>query len=89
MTNGIEGGNETNYYRGMPFQTDHGVTAFASARDIGNYAAGRVAGRSNFSWSFTRVCFDTYQLIKSRKFEREPPISTIPQYLDWANGIMK
>lgn len=63
MTNGIEGGNETNYYRGMPFQTDHGVTAFASARDIGNYAAGRVAGRSNFSWSFTRVCFDTYQSI--------------------------
>lgn len=31
-------------YRGMLFRDDHVHTLFASARDIGNYSAGYIAG---------------------------------------------
>ena len=33
-------------YRGMLFRDDYGHTLFASARDIGNYGAGYIAGVS-------------------------------------------
>ena len=37
-------------YRGMPFRDGHGHTLFASARDIGNYSAGYMAGVSGQTW---------------------------------------
>lgn len=58
-------------YRGMPFEgvanfgnQDGAVLTFASARDIGNVAAGFVAGDNGLSWVNARAGFDaleTYQ----------------------------
>ena len=43
-------------YRGMPFDGK-----IASARDIGNYAAGYVAGVHGISWESARFAFDALQ----------------------------
>ena len=50
------------HYRGMPISdsTEGGVT-FASARDIGNMAAGYIAAKNGISWSAARKAFDLYQ----------------------------
>ena len=44
------------HYRGMSFNGK-----IASARDIGNYAAGYVAGKHGFDWSFSRFGFDALE----------------------------
>lgn len=38
-----------------------GKRIITSARDIGNIAAGYVAGVNGMPWSATRIAFDTYQ----------------------------
>jgi hypothetical protein len=43
----------------------------ASARDIGNFAAGFVAGSNGMTWGTARVVFDAYQSYKSRGLMRE------------------
>ena len=50
-------------YRGMPVgQTSKGQTIYTSARDVGNIAAGYIAGINGISWKEARVAFDTYQV---------------------------
>jgi uncharacterized protein RhaS with RHS repeats len=44
------------HYRGMSFNGK-----VASARDIGNYAAGYVAGKNGFGWGTSRFAFDALQ----------------------------
>lgn len=44
------------HYRGMSFNGK-----VASARDIGNYAAGYVAGKHGFDWGSSRFAFDALQ----------------------------
>ena len=57
----VQGGADNkNVNRGMPINVD-GKTVFASARDVGNYAAGYVSGRKGLSWTVTRLGFDGYQ----------------------------
>ena len=57
----VQGGaDDKNVNRGMPVNID-GKTVYASARDIGNYAAGYVSGRKGLSWTVTRLGFDGYQ----------------------------
>ena len=46
-------------YRGMSFEGK-----VASARDIGNYAAGYVAGTHGFSWGATQLAFDALETIQ-------------------------
>ncbi len=63
VTNGtnspIEG---IDIYRGMPVgMNGKGQTIYTSARDIGNIAAGYVAGVNGMSWEASRMAFDTYQ----------------------------
>ena len=49
-------------YRGMPISTDlQGRTTYASARDIGNMAAGYIAAKNGISWKHARWAFDKYQ----------------------------
>lgn len=49
-------------YRGMQIKNSDTNTIFASARDIGNFAAGYVSGRSGLlSWEMARFGFDLYQ----------------------------
>lgn len=59
-------------YRGVLFQgvrgfsqgSDGGRTTFASARDIGNVAAGYVAGSKGLSWGMSRIGFDGLQSVQ-------------------------
>lgn len=48
-------------YRGMPFKNADGETAYASARDIGNYGAGYIAGKTGLDWKTARIGFDALQ----------------------------
>lgn len=49
-------------YRGMPVgENGKGQTIYTSARDIGNIAAGYVAGVNGMSWEASRIAFDSYQ----------------------------
>jgi len=49
-------------YRGMPIgKTGNGQIIYSSARDVGNIAAGYVAGSNGMPWDATRIAFDSYQ----------------------------
>lgn len=48
--------------RGMPLTTNSkGEITYASARDIGNMAAGYIAARNGIPWKTARKAFDFYQ----------------------------
>ena len=48
-------------YRGMPIgKNANGQIIYTSARDIGNIAAGYVAGSNGMSWVASRIAFDLY-----------------------------
>jgi hypothetical protein len=49
------------YYRGTNIGTKDGVPVYTSARDVGNIAAGYVAGSNGVSWKESRVAFDLKQ----------------------------
>lgn len=54
-----ENNNVNYFYRGMPFgHKKDGTKVYASARDIGNYSAGYIAGKEGFSWFESRLGFD-------------------------------
>ena len=69
------------YYRGMPI-TIGGKTTYGTARDIGNYAAGYIAGRKGLGIVPTLFGFDVYQ------GSIEPPVSRIPQLRGHSLGII-
>lgn len=79
--------NRTLYhYRAMLINAfDGNGTKIATARDIGNYAAGFVSGSNGISWEDTRAMFDRVQgnLITSRP---EPMVSTMAQYAGFIHG---
>ena len=47
--------------------TGNGQTIFTSARDVGNIAAGYIAGINGMSWKASRTAFDAYQSKSSGK----------------------
>ena len=86
-------GEKSTYYLGMPIED--GV--YVSARDVGNMAAGYVAGYNGISWLGTRLAFDLLQTIDSRRkaaednqrkpvFVREGLTSRNAQYYGWIMG---
>ncbi len=61
-TNGTETQKGFNHYRGMPISTsENGTVTYASARDVGNMAAGYIAAQNGISWGAARWAFDLYQ----------------------------
>jgi RHS repeat-associated protein len=88
-TNGIDGraagmSREQFMYRGVPFEgvSDFGnqdgkTTTFASARDVGNVAAGYVMGKNGLTWGEARLGFDALQTYQQGKISTEgyPTIS--------------
>lgn len=51
--------DKKDHYRGMPLgKTKDGVTIYSSARDVGNIAAGYIAGRYGIPWEIARKEFD-------------------------------
>ncbi|WP_191018210.1 hypothetical protein [Treponema zioleckii] len=82
-------GIELNKYRhrGMDLGTDKdGNKIFGSARDVGNYAAGYVAGKSGLFWGEARLGFDGYQSTQSRKLCTEGAATQAAQSLGWIAG---
>ena len=50
-------------YRGMPVGVNRkGQIVYTSARDVGNIAAGYIAGVNGMSWEASRIAFDSYQM---------------------------
>ena len=91
LTNGtknIKGKNHTYVNRGMPIgQNTSGKTVYASARDIGNIAAGKVAGSHGLSWELTAKGTDKYQIMQCKKAKTEispeGPSTKYAQHLGW------
>lgn len=82
--------NKNEIYRGMPIsETQDGQPVYASARDVGNIAAGYVARHNGLSWILTRIGCDLYQsYVTSRnnhKFtiDLEGPSTTLAQFYGW------
>ena len=63
VTNGTDSQiDDINPQRGMPISTaSDGSVTYASARDIGNMAAGYMAAKNGISWKAARKAFDMYQ----------------------------
>ena len=63
VTNGTENVIEgIDVYRGMPIgKKANGQIIYTSARDVGNIAAGYIAGSNGMPWIATRIAFDLYQ----------------------------
>ena len=52
------------HYRGMPIGVNkNGQIVFASARDIGNMAAGYIAAINGMTWGHSRMAFDAYESV--------------------------
>ena len=61
--------DELNHYRGMPLgYNENGARIYASARDVGNNAAGIVARKKGLSWNLARFGFDLYQSYKTLRY---------------------
>lgn len=74
-------------YRGMPFgQTPNGTLIFTSARDMGNIAAGYIAGSNGFSWKASRLAFDGLQTLQDKRPSIEGISSRNAQYFGWCLG---
>ena len=69
-------------HRGMPL----GNNIFGSARDVGNYAAGYVAGKSGLFWGEARLGFDAYQSFKSRRITTEGAATQAAQRIGFSAG---
>ncbi len=58
----------SDYYRGMQISnTTDGKKIFASARDVGNLAAGFVAAVNGVIWPLSRTCFDGLESIQKNR----------------------
>ena len=87
VTNGTNGVIETSIYRGMPV-----MGRIASARDVGNLAAGYITGYYGVPYLLSRMAFDTYQSYTDSKkqgrliLNRESQSSRNPQLAGWLLG---
>jgi len=76
------GSYELHCYRGMPFFGD-----IATARDIGNAAAGFMAGKEGFGWSMTRLAFDGLESVQNWRLSIECPTSQNAQRYGYGIGL--
>ena len=73
-------------YRGMLFKDNHGHTFFASARDIGNYSAGYIAGVSGQTWGASRKAFDALESLQNKAFSTEAMVSQSAERAGFIRG---
>ena len=75
-------------YRGMPVgKNANGQTIYTSARDVGNMAAGFVAGANGMAWGESRIAFDAYQSKKSGRPDIEGISTRNAEYYGWRIGV--
>jgi hypothetical protein len=81
---------EKDYYRGMPLgKNSKGVMIYTSARDVGNIAAGYVAGIHAVPWSMARKEFDKLQSIQDGSSTTEGISTQNAQRVGWDIGHEK
>lgn len=82
--------NWTQYsYRGMPFIDENGNKFIASARDIGNYSAGYMAGISGQGWEASRAAFDALESVQKGGFSTEAMVSQAAEKAGFDRGHKK
>lgn len=82
--------NWTQYsYRGMPFIDENGNKIIASARDIGNYSAGYMAGISGQGWEASRAAFDALESVQKGGFSTEAMVSQAAEKAGFDRGHKK
>ena len=93
-------GSKPDPYRGMPIgKGSDEKNIYASARDIGNIAAGYVAGANGIGWISARAAFDGYQILSNilnssisdnikTGFRRESLSTRVPEYYGWTRGYL-
>ncbi|MDR2206275.1 MAG: RHS repeat-associated core domain-containing protein [Flavobacteriaceae bacterium] len=88
------GEKQTNLYRGMLFrgvdgisEGTNGTTTFASARDIGNVAAGYVAGSNGLTWAQARMGFDGLESWQKGRLRIEAQPTQQAQRMGYTAGI--
>lgn len=65
---------------------ENGMTVYSSARDIGNFVAGYVAGANRLTWREARLGFDALESRQQGKFAKEGISSQNAQYVGWQYG---
>ena len=73
-------------YRGMPIGSTRNRPVYASARDVGNIAAGIVTGAHGMSWLSARFGFDAYQSYSSKRPTIEGLSTRTAQRYGWRIG---
>jgi hypothetical protein len=79
--------NPTYFYRGMPMRTENGKTIYTSARDIGNFAAGYIAGVHGVPWGAARKQFDKLESQQQGRPAVEGFSTQNAQLRGWNAGI--
>ena len=77
----------TYYYRGMPIGMHDGRIIYSSARDIGNYTAGYIAGSLQIKWEWARKQFDRLESQQNKKPSVEGYSTQNAEYDGWTNGL--
>ena len=76
------------FYRGMQIsKMSDGTRIFASARDVGNIAAGFVAAINGVSWPFARLCFDGLESIQKDRMASEGLSTQFAEALGYNIGV--
>lgn len=73
-------------YRGMPLVDENGNTVYASARDVGNYGAGYVAGKKGLDWKTARAGFDLLESVQNNRRTAEQMPTQKAQRLGYNAG---
>lgn len=87
-TNGGNASYESkiDFYRGMPIGSKGGKRIYTSARDIGNMAAGYIAGANGMPWGASRVAFDALQSYQVGKPSIEGSSTRNAEFFGWKLG---
>jgi RHS repeat-associated protein len=87
-TNNVLYTDDDSYYRGMPIQKQKdGTIVYTSARDVGNIAAGYIAGLYGIPWDITRKEFDKLET-QQKGYPAIEGISTQnAQRVGWETGM--
>jgi RHS repeat-associated protein len=76
------------YYRGMPIQRQKdGTVVYTSARDVGNIAAGYIAGLYGIPWDMARKEFDKLQSTQDGRPSVEGISTQNAQRIGWETGM--
>ena len=63
--------------------------AYASARDIGNYGAGYIAGRAGMNWKTARIGFDALESFQNSRLSSEGMTTQKAERMGYEAGAAK